>query len=81
VTEILEIVMEPVPPFTREAVIALLEEPMSTDPKLRLEGDAETDPEVEEVPVAARAIVCGELLDPSLKLSVAVRVPVAVGLK
>lgn len=79
--ELLEIVMELALPFTRVAVIVLLEEPMSTDPKLRLEGDVETDPEVEEVPVAARAMVCGLPEAPSLKLRVAVREPVAVGLK
>ena len=46
-----------------------------------MEGVAVTEPEVEAVPVPERAMVCGLLLPASLKLKVAVRVPVPLGAK
>lgn len=67
-------------PLVSVAVIALLEEPTLTDPKLRVDGDADTDPELEEVPVPERATVSGVALAELVMLHVPVRVPAAVGL-
>ena len=50
-------------------------------PKLRLVGEAVTEPDVPPVPRPLTAICCGLLPALSVKFSVAVRVPVAVGLK
>lgn len=76
-----EMVIELVVALDNVAVMALLLEPTSTEPKLRVAGDVVTDPDVLEVPVPESATACGELLAESLKWRVAVRVPAAVGLK
>lgn len=81
VMEVPEMVMELAVAFDRVADIALMVEPMSTEPKDRVAGEVVTDPEVEAVPVPASAMICGLPEAPSLKLRMAVREPVAVGLK
>jgi hypothetical protein len=70
-----------VPSFSRVAVMAALLEPTSVELKVKRVGDAVTFPDVEAVAVPASATVCGLLLAPSLKLKVAVRLPVVTGAK
>lgn len=76
-----EMLIELALPFNREAVMAELVEPVLVCGKVSLAGVTVTEPEVDAVPVPERAIVCGLLVPASLKLSVAVRVPVPLGAK
>jgi hypothetical protein len=74
----LVMVIEDVPPFLREAVWAAAVEPTLIDPKASDVGLTVTVPGTTPVPDSATD--CGLLLAESVKRSVAVRVPAALGL-
>lgn len=58
-----------------------LAEPTAQLPNTRLVVESETDAADEAIPVPLKLIVCGELEAVSIKLMVALCVPVATGLK
>jgi hypothetical protein len=74
----LVMVIEDVPPFLREAVWATAVEPTLIEPKVSDVGLTVTVPGTTPVPDSATD--CGLLLAESVKRSVAVRVPAALGL-
>lgn len=78
-TEIPLIVIEEPVPLLNVAVCAPLVEPTLTDPKERELGPIVTEPLDPPEPSPVSATVCGEFVAESLKFSVAVRVPLAVG--
>jgi hypothetical protein len=78
VTDTLLMVIEELDPFLSVAVCDALVEPTFTEPNEREVGLIVTVPPV-PVPVPDRDTVCGVFVAESLKLSVAVRVPLTVG--
>lgn len=73
-------VTEPEVPFVTVTICALLDEPVATLPKDKLVGVKVTLPEDPPAPRPETATCCGLFPALSVKLSVAVRVPEAVGL-
>jgi hypothetical protein len=69
-----------VPPFVNVTTFCAPTPPTATDTQLRLAGLTDALPDVELVPVPVRLTVCGLLVAESVKLRLAVRVPVAAGL-
>lgn len=80
-TEMPLIVIEEPVPLLSVAVCAPLVEPTLTDPNERELGPIVTEPLDPPEPSPVSATACGEFVAESLKLSVAVRVPLAVGAK
>lgn len=78
VTDTLLIVIEELDPFFKVVVCDALVEPAFTEPNEREVGLIVTVPPV-PVPVPDKDTVCGVFVAESLKLRVAVRVPVVVG--
>jgi hypothetical protein len=74
------IVMDELDPFLSVAVCVVLVDPIFTEPYENEVGLMVTVPP-EPVPVPDNAAVCGVFVAESLKLSVAVRVPLTVGAK
>lgn len=73
-------VMEPEVLFVTVMICALLDEPVATLPKDKVAGNTVTLPDDPPAPRPETATCCGLLPALSVKLSVAVRVPEAVGL-
>lgn len=69
-----------VPPFVRVATFCPPMPPTGTDTQFRLVGLTDPLPEVDDDPVPLSATVCGLFVAESVKLSVALRAPDAVGL-
>jgi hypothetical protein len=74
------IVIDPVPPLVSVTTFCPPLPPTGTATQFRLVGVTVALPPELEAPVPVRATVCGLFVAESVKLSVAVRAPVAVGL-
>jgi hypothetical protein len=81
VIEILEMVMAPAPTFSSDIVIVCDEAPTKVLGKLTAVGLSVACGAPAEVPVPVKVNICGEFEALSAKLRVAVRVPVASGVK
>lgn len=71
----------PEPPAVSVNVCALVSEPTSSDPNTSEDGFMVSVVVLAAIPVPLRATVCGLLLAVSVKVNVAVRTPMAVGVK
>lgn len=71
----------PEPPAVNVNVCALVSEPTSSDPNTSEDGFMVSVVVLAAIPVPLRATVCGLLLAVSVKVNVAVRTPMAVGVK
>jgi hypothetical protein len=77
-TAMLEMASDAVPELVSVTVFALLVDPFSCEPKLRLEGESDTAG-AGVVPVPPRVTVCGLLAALSVIWTLAERLPAAVG--